>query len=128
MSAYLVTDKHISTMLAVQMETYDNKYYFNGEWKPLNDWQRVGQILIDENYRSLAARYNESSNPHRYEHTHFFKKPTQAQIFKACDDYVYQACEAGDFCETESYAIVQAIRAKAWRSLPGYEDSCWTID
>jgi hypothetical protein len=49
-------------------------------------------------------------------------------VIKACHGYIYQACEADDWKDTEAHAIINAIEGAAIRSLPGYQDSsAWSL-
>jgi hypothetical protein len=68
--------------------------------------------------------------PHAYTFTHDYnpKHLTPVQILKLCDCYEYQACETGEaYYQSFAHAIIQAIRGKAWRRLPGYDEAEWTI-
>ena len=92
------------------------------------DLDRLGQLLWDENIRSVSHRYpgessatlpgpgKETTFTYRYE-------PMAVEPVRALamlDSYVYQACEALDWHSTTAYLITLALRAAAVRQLPGY--------
>lgn len=138
MSAYLVEDHHVDFMLSFLV----NKTFGQVFWQSRRSWLHmkyeildaatgntamdiVGNILIAENYRSLAARYGDNTEPHRYR----FKEHPGArvgdklaicvQVLKACDCFDYQACESSDYEQTDAARMVQDIRKFAISSLPG---------
>jgi hypothetical protein len=45
------------------------------------------------------------------------------ELYGLCDCYAYQACETSDWHETEAYAIMQYLKQRAIRNLPGYDDA-----
>jgi len=138
MSSYVVNDQHISYILAAALfERYPGDYvdYY---WKPNGERrmikgreQEVGQILLDQNVRSVGEWYKDSTNPDT--------QPDQGAVFsfcytgdltyrpveilKALDGFAYQAGDTPDWYETEAWAIVNALRLRTIRTLPGYEEA-----
>lgn len=127
MSAFVVSDKHISAMIQTVTMSGRASYYWNGERHDMRGQrQEIGQKLLDENYRSVNARYSDSDEPHQFVMQRV-DRVSMVQLIKACHCYNYQACETNDWNETEAHAIVKGIEAYAVRRLPGYEQSDWEI-
>lgn len=125
MSAFVVSTRHIDTLLSSVGGTdyvyWKNKYlYFEKERN------RLGQELVNQNYRSTNDRYNENQKPPVY----LFQRRqpvTPVQILKACDCYEYQACETENYKNTLAYKIIDALRGKAIQQLPGYKEAAWEV-
>ena len=131
MSAFLVSDKHITEMLRFASAN-DGRVYCGGEWLDLRvqeNAQKVGQILVDENYRSLTSRYSRPNEPHTFQHNFLAFRPIMdaVEVVKLCHCYNYQACETDDYYETPAHQIVSAIQDCAIRVLPGYDKAEWCI-
>lgn len=86
----------------------------------------MGQILWDENYRSVNYRYDEDYSAPTFKVDPYVKM-SAVETVKLCDCYNYQTCEAPDWKETEAYAIMQAVREAAISALPGMSEAPWTI-
>lgn len=129
MSAEIVSNQHITALLSGVFNRYRGdsaSYRWNDETRSLlTDKQRLGQVLLDQNYRSVNSRYGEN-NSGRYTYESPGRPFSPVEIIRLCDGYTYQSCETGDLDETEAGAIIQAIRERAIKALPGYGD-CWTI-
>jgi len=131
MSAFIVCDEHISAMLqAVNLSRHAGdgaSYRWNGEARYFGGNTRdIGQKLVDENYRSVNYRYDEAHKPHTFTFK-LTKEHSPAGIIKACDCYNYQSCETPDWRESEAHAIMRALRERAIRFLPGYDEAPWAI-
>ena len=130
MSAYIVGNIHISAMLqaaTTRNAGYCGGYYWNGEARDFSGHiQEIGQKLVDENYRSVNCRYDENAPPDIFCNAPL-RAYTVVEVIKACQCYEYQSCETEDWEETEAYAIVQALGARAIRMLPGYDAAQWNI-
>jgi hypothetical protein len=128
MSAFIVSDKHISAMIFNAVTGNRISYYWNGKRHQMNcKSQEIGQKLVDENYRSVNSRYGENGQPHEFVMQHLERRYSPIEIIKACHCYNYQACETQDYFETEAHAIVKAIEASAVRDIAGYEQAAWEI-
>lgn len=130
MSAFIVSDEHIAAMLqAAKLRLpYDQfRYTWAGKLHATNDVRELAQILIDENYRSVNYRYQESGDSHIYQAPINQKKFTPVELLKLCHSYQYQACETPDWKETRAYALSQALLRYAINALPGYEQAEWSI-
>jgi hypothetical protein len=127
MSAFIVSNKHIDTLVSYAMSSGIHQVYHNGDTCHL-DGEGMGMILAEQNARSVNARYREQTTVD-YSWTPIYRLPTNAvQILKACNCYDYQACETDDYDTTLAHAIIQAIQSKAIRSLPGYDAAEWEIN
>lgn len=148
MSAYVVDRPHIAFLVeAAHSRALDPGHYGGISWyhnthlHTLNysDHERaakVGQMLWDENVRSVQHRYPECSDDlpgeigcdFQYgEHVRPQSPITPVAVLKACDGYEYQACETDDWSESEAHAFLQGLRSRAISMLPGYEDAEWAI-
>lgn len=136
-----------------RIQGYKLSWYWNGDRHELTRLtaDRVGQMLLTENVRSVDYRYPGGEDlPGRYvmatlpgfdvevrapeylqpytftasPHRHW--KPVE--ILKAIDCFEYQSCETDDWRETEAYAFCQALRSRMIDQLPGYDDAPWGID
>lgn len=130
MSAFIVGNKHISFMLKIAVPQYAGDgptYYHNGRVHPFGGYEhRIGQILVDENTRSVNYRYRETKQAEKFQLVNT-PEITPVAAIKACDGYIYQACETPDFYDTEARAIVKTLRERAIKRLDGYSDASWHI-
>ena len=132
MSAFLVSDTHIHALLTWAMRPQwqaPARYHHNGNKVTFYDnLDTIGQELVNENYRSLSARYNDPYQPHEYKFKGYAARLDPVQVIKACDCFNYQACETGkDYYETEAHEIIDTIRERAIDELPGMDDAAWEI-
>jgi hypothetical protein len=114
------------------VETRDCGYSFGGAFHPIryDDRQRIGQVLTDENVRSVNARYGAGSeDPREYVHSLWQVRELQpVEVLKALHGLNYQSCEAEGYFDTEAYAIIRGIESCAMRQLPGYDEAeTWSI-
>jgi hypothetical protein len=131
MSAFLLSNKHIATLInsarpKFEADSFSYRYkeevfYSNG------DRGRLGQVLMEQNYRSINTRYNEKTAAPKFADD-WNTSADPVVILKACDCYDYQSCETDDYEQTEAYVIVQAIRHRNISRLPGYDKAPWGID
>jgi len=131
MSAFVVDKKHIDALLTYairpQYQSPSNYYWMNqrvGFWDNID---RIGSVLLFENYHSVNYRYNEHEEPQEYKWERYSLPLTPVQIIKACDCLNYQSCESPDWDTTEAYEILQTIRERAIVELPGMEEAKWEI-
>ena len=131
MSAYVVNQEHISAMLQAATPRYPGDGH-NYRWQGVSrsfggHAQEIGQILLDENYRSVNYRYSEDDKPPRFVN-HPARSCSAVELIKLIHCYQYQACESPDWEQTEAYAIAAYLEGAAVRKLPGYEDAMWEFD
>lgn len=144
MSAFIVHTEHIRTLVwaglnytrpsnrmiwhvpdpanAVSPDTVQTSFGRSYRQLTHDTAEAVGQILLDENVRSVNYRYNEDE---RYVYDHAApadRRWTPVEILRAIECYEYQACETPEWSDSEAHAIVAALRSALIRTLPGYED------
>ena len=99
MSAYIVSDKTISAIVNGLIK-FNRKPPFRIAIYP----QRVGQILVNENYRSVNFRYDEESTPHEFKYEEF---DVDEKTFYGClTCYNYQASETDDYYYSDAYHYI----------------------
>jgi hypothetical protein len=155
MSAYIVTREHIAYLVKAAESRRLNPSHAHLSWfwninheegtyersdlKSSDNAQatRVGQMLWDENIKSVHARYPKdslSSLPgtigENYQFSYNPRIKTEidsVQVLKAADCYEYHSCEHPDWQASEAKAFIDALRSAAWHSLVGYSDAKWEI-
>lgn len=108
MSAFIVTDNTINALLGFA-DAYTLQKFHVGS---LNE---VGQILVDENYRSVNYRYKTDDKPHTYRYSRYTVKATDAAQHMDC--YEYQACETPDWEITLAFRICAHLRRNICKRL-----------
>ena len=143
MSAYIVSKRHIDMLVTVAFYGPQREIAVSpmGMWsKPnfiyitqdLNTQDMtpddLGQLLWDENYRSVNARYNEDEKAPEYvfEPLERGKVPTIWQAYSGIDTYEYQACEADDWYTTPAFRFCVALKDKLVKFSAGYRETKWT--
>lgn len=121
MSAFIVSDDHIHALVSYALGGANDRI------STRHDNDQLGQVLVNENYRSVNYRYRAKDEPPRYSWRPTLRPFKPVEILKACDCYDYQSCETEDYDSTEAARIIQQIRSKAIRNLPGYESAAWDI-
>lgn len=150
MSAYIVEENVINFMIQAGMSRAITSCYGLSWWKKptyepngtmkltyAND-QEVGQMLWNQNIRSVRVRYGvgdlpgPTANPDIPAEEQFIYKPRPwtmevkpIQVIKACHCYAYQSCESDDWALTESYRFSEALINASVHSVAGYEDAEW---
>ena len=117
MSAYVCSDADFATLAAFAMANNCAGTNRKGEPRRIT---RVANILGAENVRSVNYRYAHNADAQETftlftgkqirEHAH---EVSPVQIVKLCDCLKYQSCETDDYEQTEAYALLMTIRAKA---------------
>lgn len=120
MSAFIVSDDHIDFLVTYAIGGGPSRV--SGE-QP----QKLGQMLLEQNYRSVNWRYNDNAAVPTYVFRPFTGPMTPVGILKACQCYDYQSCETEDYEKTDAARLVDAIRSKAIRSLPGWENAAYEV-
>ena len=128
MSAFIVSKNHINTLVNYGYHNRLYRYISEDNILRFNDEPtKIGQILVDENYKSINYRYEEDEEHYKYKFNLSLKNYSPVQIIKACDCYDYQACETPDYDKSVAYKLIDTIRARAINSLDGYEKAEWEI-
>jgi hypothetical protein len=151
-SAFVVSRKHIAYLVEAATSVrlanggHDRSlyWYHNGGSHNLRCLEpersaEVGQMLWDENIKSICARYPDCvghpdrmpgplNETFRYErHIHLPMSIDPVQVIKACNCYEYQSCEHEGWTTSEAKTFIDALRRKAINALPGYDDADWEI-
>lgn len=106
MSAFIVTKTHIDAIVT----TISSQTCYSVKELVKNyqaNFDLIGQILWNENYKSVNYRYNENEpNP-----TYFFsyKFVNLGQSLKAIDCLNYQSCEHPDYEKSEAKNILNTL-------------------
>jgi hypothetical protein len=130
MSAFIVNKEHIDALITFMVEKRVS--YWNEATRERVNVTRfnateTGQILWDENFRSVNYRYHEDEKPEVYRFTYRLDRVPPVQIIKAVHCLDYQSCETDDWETTLAHRVLDAILSAACRSLPGYEEAYWGI-
>jgi hypothetical protein len=140
MSAFIVADCHIDGLITFAIDAKVS--YWNGTTRisiTTQNATEVGQILLDQNVRSVGYRYNdridaaEKNASASYAFSRFFGLPVAPlqkaiTVLKSCPCFDYQACETDDYRTTLAHQIIDAIRGAAICALPGYDNAPWGLD
>ena len=125
MSAYIVSKDHINAMLdaAMAIRYKPFSWYHNEERHILDDKtvNQVGQMLLDENVKSVSCRYEDSTItnmpgainaewliPFEYQ-IRPFEIPTGLQAISITRCYIYQACEHPEWEVSNAKAFCEAL-------------------
>lgn len=152
MSAYVVSHKHINTILTGANQARLEKIYikkdnvnghdldlvpsqnFDGNYlkfdlSQTNDLQTLASFLLSENCRSVNHRYNEKS-PAKSITFKFEPVNNAIQLIKLIDCLDYQSCETDTWENSLSFKVLTKIKGqlvdKMLRSA-GYDDHQWSI-
>lgn len=127
MSAYVVSMTHIDFLVTFAIRECDDVAQVS---RYVGRASEIGQVLLNENYRSVNFKYSEQSEvpPYRYRVYSGLHGFTAANVIKACQHFDHQACETSDYEVTEAARIVDAIRQRAFDLIPGYDAAPWGIN
>jgi len=145
-SAFLVSKKHIDVLVAAR---HPAKPGAENLPRPAKDaWSgtvfdhmsddALGQMLWDENQKSLDARYGGSrpevresmgvgSKLPKYRFNMPHEKLSHAVVFKAIHCYEYQSNEHEGWNSSEAKKYCEALSSSLVRTLPGYDEAPWGI-
>jgi len=144
MSAFIVNKSHINAMLqgalasARKRNNWRFGWYHNKERHELTleNASEVGQMLLDENIKSVSYRYGDSpltDLPGRadgeyllpFEFNLMGKTPKPIEILSITNCYSYQACEHDKWEQSEAKSFCDTLLAHTIRDLPGYDEAPW---
>ncbi len=146
MSAFVMNKVEIDAIilagLNIKQHANDDFCYFfkRGDEQPWRVLTRetadaIGQVLVNENVRSVMGRYNEDKPTNLPGPTNAYwlipyklgetRIPTVVQAIKLVNCYEYQACESNDWKKTEAHAFCDYLKGHLIHCLPGYEDAPW---
>jgi hypothetical protein len=140
MSAFVVGKEHINKILtAALISRYgEMSYYYNDSRHKVNDEtiDTIGQMLLDENVKSVMYRYSDSQLtdlpgktnaeyliPFKYEVE--LSSLSGIQIIKLIQCLEYQSCEHPEWKTSEAYAFLEALIRRQFERIQGYDDAQW---
>lgn len=165
MSAFVVDKAHIDLLVRAAEHygrTADDRFRWwrpdeNGDfagWRELDPFadgddperltrSQLGQILVDENVRSVHHRYPRDNadlgelpgpidayylGPYVYDDPGFAPEPDE--VFAAIDCLDYQSCETDDWRRTEAFMLLEALRGVTCKAVGnrGEVPSHWSAE
>ena len=143
MSAWVVYPDHVSYLVACALDLALDGFLTFGNGKVLRPHTKdeTGQLLMNENVRSLRYRYDcdtfdelpgpvDKTGIRDYQHIALDLPFDPIVLLKQLDCYAYQSCECPDWSQTDAHAFFQVVRALAEAKLPPsqrhYEQSRWS--
>ncbi len=99
----------------------------------INTADKVGQMLLTENYRSVYSRYQPVAgcvNPVHNEEYVFSRvngKVDPVQVLKAIDCLEYQSCYHPGWKDSDARRFLENLRGRATNQLPGYQEAQWEV-
>lgn len=141
MSAFLVDDEHINVVLYAGLRPLGDDGPLTWAWPDSragflqaelthDTATRVGQMLLDENIRSLGDGHPSAAVPVYHYEAPRFTNWRDTEILMAIHCYQYQACEPLDWRDTEACRFTEALETRIIRHLPGYQeavDVAWPV-
>ncbi len=136
MSAYVCSNDHISAIVNYPRDTarlYGNPYIYNDHSISISDPEELGQLLLEENVKSVNHRYHDkdSAKPEDYK---FQLSPLNGkgscstiQFIKHIHCLKYQSCEHDGWEKSIALKILNRLEGWAVGHLPGYNDAEWGI-
>lgn len=141
MSAFVVSHTHINALVSYAIEVKISYYNRKAETRiPIShdNAEAIGQILLDENMRSVCERYPDCGPDNApgsadegvdaYTFKRFRVPLTAVEAIKACHCLAYQSCETDDWEQSIAHSILDAIQSHATHHIPGYDAAPWGID
>lgn len=153
MSAYMCDHDHIEYLVEAGRNRKIEAGIVRDAPTPENPWgikvitdpQTIGQILWDENRRSIEHRYPDTqsgynlpgpvSNGERSDEQYAYIHPKHSkysgrpidpvQLIVSCYCYEYQACEHDAWETSEAKRYIESLVHRAVRMLPGYDEAEW---
>jgi hypothetical protein len=122
MSAFIVSEEHIAALV---LEGADSYWFWNGETQRESP-SGIGQMLWEENHRSVNYRYREDTPTPVYRHVG--SKPYKAvERLKLLSSYVYQSCEHPEWETSRAKAYCDMLQNALIHELPGYSAAEWVV-
>jgi hypothetical protein len=144
MSAWVVAKAHIDAMINTAVALYADRnhelcWMHDGVLRKLTDDElnRVGQMLVDENVRSVIGRYPDTLHggdipgpvdPY-YARPYILQESERdvpaVELLKLIDCYEHQACEHDEWKTSEACTFCDDLRCAAIMKLRGYQAAPW---
>lgn len=131
MSAYLVEKHHIDFLVGYLDSHCEGWFHYIEDCKDIKDKQErlntAGRILIQENHRSVCARYDKEEQEFRYRFERRYYDISPVQVIKSVCHLRYQSNENEDYFTTPAEKILRTIEYTAITHLPGYTEAIWGV-
>ena len=142
MSAFVVNKRHIDAIIQAGLLYHrlgSNRWYHNGAAHELtlDNANEVGQMLLNENVRSVEARYPQDMVtelpgrcdaewiiPYQYKSV-TDQLPGPVGIIKLIHCLIYQSCEHSEWEKSEAYTFLARLERAMTAALPGYDKADW---
>ncbi|WP_063129866.1 hypothetical protein [Nocardia fusca] len=115
MSAFIVSNGHIDVVVNAIAQ-----YGITPNDARRLDYRALGQLLWDENVRSVDHRYRESNPRDRYVLHTTEGDLDPVAVLKAVDCYVYQSCEHPGWADSDAHTWMTRLREAIYTATPGY--------
>jgi len=129
MSAWITSKELIDSLLQYcitkKVYVFGKRYYDLSDAKTLN---KVGQILVNANYKSVNYRYSEKNKAEKYNFSLVnAEKIHPVQVLKSVNCLEYQCCEFSGWHKSEAKEILNRIVYHVAQDLAGesYESAQW---
>ncbi len=131
MSAFIVSREMIDFIVNQSAIMSD------GRGTSKDELTRIGQMLWNENIRSVHCRYPNddieklpaSRGDYPFKYDNKGSKPQYAPLalalIKAVECYQYQSCECSDWRDSAAKSFTDRLIRRAIRFIPGYEDASY---
>jgi len=143
MSAFIVDKSHINAMIQGAMSVSaryhsTHRWYYDGEWRELTpeNANQVGQMLLDENIKSVSTRYPDSPLTDLpggadseyiipFEWHIMGRIPKPIELIKITNCYAYQTCEHDEWEGSGAKVFCDSLIDSTIGVLPGYDEAPW---
>ncbi|MFA7279133.1 MAG: hypothetical protein WC100_03465 [Sterolibacterium sp.] len=139
MSAFIVENKHIDYLINAALNLERGPYAQQFSWlrkyrgaidaaEAAKELDAIGQMLLNENWRSINARYREENAAPVYifnENSYRHAVPDALQVLKSISCFEYQACESDDYEKTLTAQFCRELHNHYIPRLPGYDKAVW---
>ena len=141
MSAFVVDKSHINAMVTLALlKPYGSYFRFHHGAERIEvtheNADEIGQILLDENVKSVMHRYEDSTITELpgsvnaqwlipFKYSPMCKIPDAVEAIKLIQCFEYQSCEHPEWEQSKAKAFCEALTRNQFRRLPGYDDAPW---
>jgi hypothetical protein len=129
MSAFICSDKHVSTIVRFASKT--NVVVYSGNpslrWIVAGNERHTASMLHAENVKSVNYRYLQAAPDGGIVYDPHAPELRPIEVIKACDCLAYQSCEHPEWETSIANELLNEIQRKAVSLLPGYESARWEI-
>jgi hypothetical protein len=132
MSAWIVSKAHIDVMVSAALAAKDwgdfSFYHDNERIVVTSDnADEIGQMLWEENHKSVNARYRENTKTPKYTFRPV-EVPSPGEVAKGIGCYEYQSCEHDGWETSAAKAFCTELEGVQIVRLPEYESAPWGWD